>query len=67
MSCISGMIKSMADLGMFVKRTLLNIQQPDESMNLAESALNFLQTAQFVERKEGESLSILKLHHIMFF
>ena len=51
---IPEMIASIADLGIFMKRTLLNIQQPDESLNLAESALSFLHESKFVERQEGD-------------
>ena len=43
-----GLIQSSADLGTFMRRTLLHTQQPDTSLSVAEEALSFLIQSGFV-------------------
>ena len=47
------MIQSSADLGMFMKKTLLFHQAPDTCLTVADTALKFLQDSSFVQRSEG--------------
>ena len=55
------MIRSAGDVGMFMKRTLLYIQQPNTCLDSAEGALRTLQV--IFKRFQGQVFNALLLFH----